>query len=1084
MFQDALPSSLTFVSAKTTQGSAPVFDTTTRVLSAAPGVLSAGSTAQVTILVTPTGAAAPTVSNTATVSSQSSDPDLTNNSATLMTPVAPAADLSLALVAAPNSVLAGQNLTYTLTVVNNGPSDADNVSIVDTLPANVTFVSATSSAGTSGTPSVVNGAQVVTIPLGTVTNGSTVTAMVVVTTTGSTAASIADNASVMSADTSDPNTANNSASASSNVTPAADVGVTIAGSAASVSAGQNLTYTITVTNNGPDTASNVMLTNTFPTNATFVSSNATQGTAPTPGSGAVSLGSLAAGAMATVTIVVTPNAGAVPSITDSASISSSTPTDPNTKNNSASVTTTVTPAADLTVTVAAPSSVTVGQDLTYTINVTNNGPSTATGVVLTDTLPPLPADGTFVSGSAGTLAGSTLTDNIGTLTAGASVTVTIVIAPNAGALPSVANTATVTNQVPDTNQANNTATVMTDVTSNADVSVGIAPVATVPVGGTLSYTINVHNNGPQDASAVVLTDTLPAGVTFVSATSTLGGAVTNTNGVVTANIGTLQNNATDTIVIVATPTAAAAATVTNSVLVTTQSTDTNLTNNSKSITTNVTPVASVSVGLVASASSVLVGQGLSYIATVTNGGPSAAPATTLTDALPAGLSFVSATASNGSTATISGSTLTAALGTLAAGASVSVQINVTPLQAAVPTVTNSVSVTSTASNPTPANATASATTTVSPADVLTKLPPPAIAGTLAGQPLSGVVVASFSDTNPSATAASFTASINWGDGTAPTAGTVVPNGSGGVNVVGSHTYRSAPPNGATAFTITTTLTAASGASLQATSQVSVSVVPLTLTGQLNPASDSGPSNQDHITNFNQPNFNGTSEPGAVVTLYALPTAGGAPIQIAQTTTNSSGFWNVNAGQPISNGSFAINAVANDSLGQSLTQTIVPASQPLVIDTVAPTVGTVSYNRAAGQLVITLHAGPAGINVGTVLNAAGYSFTNATKRGGNLVVGVTAQPLSSGATTETALLTIKGGKKIKTGTYSLSVLSGIQDLAGNSLGRNFRFVVKPGKNQVIPAIATATPAAKVQALAVHDAALSAVHAAGKHHHRVK
>src|SRR5690242_19766641 len=99
---------------------------------------------------------------------------------------------------------------------------------------------------------------------------------------------------------------------------------------------------------------------------------------------------------------------------DTVSISSNQPTDPNTKNNSATVTTTVTPAADVAVTMSAPTSVSVGQSLTYTINVTNNGPSDASGVVLTDTLPPLPTDGTFVLanstvGQNPTLAGSTLT---------------------------------------------------------------------------------------------------------------------------------------------------------------------------------------------------------------------------------------------------------------------------------------------------------------------------------------------------------------------------------------------------------------------------------------------------------------------------------------------------------------------------------------------------------------------------------------------------------------------------------------------------------------------------------------------------
>src|SRR5262249_34676143 len=157
----------------------------------------AGSAAKVTLRVTPAGAAAPQVTNTASVTTQSNDPVTTNNSAMLQTQVGASADLSLGLVAAPNPVMAGQNLTYTLTVVNNGPSDADNVTIQDVLPDNVTFVSATSagtSGQTSGTVSTQNGVQTVSIPLGTVTSGSTVTATIVVTTTGSTAASITDNA--------------------------------------------------------------------------------------------------------------------------------------------------------------------------------------------------------------------------------------------------------------------------------------------------------------------------------------------------------------------------------------------------------------------------------------------------------------------------------------------------------------------------------------------------------------------------------------------------------------------------------------------------------------------------------------------------------------------------------------------------------------------------------------------------------------------------------------------------------------------------------------------------------------------------
>jgi hypothetical protein len=253
-----------------------------------------------------------------------------------------------------------------------------------------------------------------------------------------------------------------------------------------------------------------------------------------------------------------------------------------------------------------------------------------------------------------------------------------------------------------------------------------------------------------------------------------------------------------------------------------------------------------------------------------------------------------------------------------------------------------------------------------------------------------------------------------------------------------------------------------------------------LTGQLNPASDTGASNQDAITSVTTPNFTGTSNPGAAVTVFAQPTVGGAPTPIAQTTTNNFGIWSANSAA-LGAGSYIITAKATNSFGQSASVTILPSSRPLVIANTAPTVGTVVYNRTLGQVDITLQDTRAGFNVGSVLNAAEYSFTNAAKRNSpNLVTAVTAQPTSSGATTEMVVLTIKGGKKIKTGTYSLSVLAGIQDVAGNATGHSSVFSVKPGKSLVTPALAK--PAAK--ALAVHDAALSALHASAVHHRRFK
>src|SRR5262249_50777649 len=127
---------------------------------------------------------------------------------------------------------------------------------------------------------------------------------------------------------------------------------------------------------------------------------------------------------------------------------------------------------------------------------------------------------------------------------GATATLTIIVTPSApGTITDTASVTLGTDQNPaeqvDTDPTDNTATLDTAV-SPADVGVTIVGVPNpVAVGGTLMYTLTVVNNGPADATGVVVKDTLPLGVSFVEATSSGGITPTVSNGVVTANIGTL-----------------------------------------------------------------------------------------------------------------------------------------------------------------------------------------------------------------------------------------------------------------------------------------------------------------------------------------------------------------------------------------------------------------------------------------------------------------------------------------------------------------------------------------------------------------
>jgi uncharacterized repeat protein (TIGR01451 family) len=164
--------------------------------------------------------------------------------------------------------------------------------------------------------------------------------------------------------------------------------------------------------------------------------------------------------MATVTMVATPTAAGTLNRNASAQSSS---TDSNTANNSASVSTTVNAAADLAITMTdSPDPVKKRRNLTYMINVVNNGPSTASGVTVTDILP---SDIVFVSAtpSQGSCSGTvTVTCNLGNLASGGIANVTIVIKPKSPG--TISNSANVSGSEADPNGGNNSATTSTTVT--------------------------------------------------------------------------------------------------------------------------------------------------------------------------------------------------------------------------------------------------------------------------------------------------------------------------------------------------------------------------------------------------------------------------------------------------------------------------------------------------------------------------------------------------------------------------------------------------------------------------------------------
>ncbi|HEX4955668.1 MAG TPA: hypothetical protein VF017_19960 [Thermoanaerobaculia bacterium] len=186
------------------------------------------------------------------------------------------------------------------------------------------------------------------------------------------------------------------------------------------------------------------------------------------------------------------------------------------------------------------------------------------------------------------------------------------------------------------------------------------------VGGNATCTITVTNNGPDSANSVVVTDSLPAGLTYVSNDCGAGFA----NPTLTWNVGTLANAASATCNVVVT--SAVAAMYTNTATATSNSSDPSPNNNSGSDTFDFTALVS-DVSVTKSCTETVPGGNATCTITVSNAGPDAATNVVATDAIPAGLTYVS----NDCGAVFASPNLTWTIGALAANASVSCNVLVT-----------------------------------------------------------------------------------------------------------------------------------------------------------------------------------------------------------------------------------------------------------------------------------------------------------------------------------------------------------------------------------------------------------------------
>jgi PKD repeat protein len=332
-------------------------------------------------------------------------------------------------------------------------------------------------------------------------------------------------------------------------------------------------------------------------------------------------------------------------------------------------------------------------------------------------------------------------------------------------------------------------------------------------------------------------------------------------------------------------------------------------------------------------------------------------------------------------------------------------------------------------------------------------------------PLFSGPVAYFTDANPppptgSSTIADFTATIDWGDGTPITAGTIalVPGTTTNeYEVLGSHTYAASGVTTGTGtsgtYKIQVFIVDTGGSRLTVDNTATVADVSIPLTGALNPTSDSGLSTgTPDTTNVKQPDFSGTAADLSTVTLFATLLPSGTPFIIGQVEAGSNGSWNIQSDVPLADGHYSITATAIDQFGET-TVTVPPSpvviTSNLLIDTAGPVIDGMMFNRLNGQVDFIISdpvnpdgSAPSGVWVNTLLDSSNYLLTKVHPQknfpGKYYVTNVTATPDPTIPFAYDVAVTFRAGETIRGGYYLFTIRdssngnSSVQDLAENHL----------------------------------------------------
>ncbi|MFD7583552.1 hypothetical protein ACFV61_34775, partial [Kitasatospora sp. NPDC059817] len=556
---------------------------------------------------------------------------------------APRADLSIAKVLLTSPVVPGGPIQWRVTVTNNGPSRARNVVVTDTVPAEVHNPAVTADA--DGTPCPIAGNSA-TCPAVEIPADGTASYTVTGTLDAAAATSTPVNVASVSGGP-DPNPSNNTATATPTETaqPQANLTVTKILLTDPVVPGQPISWRVAVTNRGPSTARNVVVSDRIPDQVVgaMMTVDATGSSCPvSTGAATCPAVEIPVGATSTFTLtgMLAQDATAVPGNT--ATVTGGP--DPATPTHTAvaSPSGAVIPQANLTLgKVLVTNPVVPRQQIQWRVTVTNNGPSRARNVVVTDRIPAGVSSPTMTSetdGAACPVSGGVVTCPAIELEVGQSHSYSLsgVLDPNATVTPT--NGATVTGG-PDPTASSHTAVASPTGSPSPQANLTASKILlTDPVvpGGPIRWRVTVTNHGPSRARNVVVTDRIPDGVDNPAmADDTSGASCAVAAGVATCPAAEIPAGGTESWTLTGTLDPAATSTPVNTAVVTGGPDPATPTHTAVASPTGPpSQQARLTVSKVLLTSPVVAGGPISWRVGVTNDGPSRARNVVVTDRFP------------------------------------------------------------------------------------------------------------------------------------------------------------------------------------------------------------------------------------------------------------------------------------------------------------------------------------------------------------------------------------------------------------------------------------------------------------------